>query len=60
MTPAFKMGDKVRLNSGGPLMTVQKNPDVNGWVEVTWFGHGDHPLHAAFPEACLNLVSDDA
>lgn len=35
--PQFKEGDVVKLNSGGPLMTV--SAVTNDGVEVHWFNH---------------------
>ncbi len=54
----LKIGDVVRLKSGGPAMTVITKPDVDGEVECTWFvgadattSHGD-----CFPAAALALT----
>ena len=47
---AFKVGDKVQLQSGGPAMTVI---EVNGSdVTCTWFA-GQEPRVNAYPSAAL-------
>jgi uncharacterized protein YodC (DUF2158 family) len=33
----FKIGDVVRLRSGGPAMTVKTEDDGDGQVECQWF-----------------------
>lgn len=50
----FKVGDVVRLNSGGPFMTVTYIDEEDGKVYVEWFGSDtERPLSANFPSAAL-------
>lgn len=58
-TPMFKRGDIVRLNSGGPPMTVQETLCVGGEsVVCRWFTDaGTEPLACCFFEECLTLVT---
>jgi uncharacterized protein YodC (DUF2158 family) len=43
MAKKFKLGDVVRFNSGGPLMTVTDLTEEDGKIiaECTWFGVED-------------------
>jgi uncharacterized protein YodC (DUF2158 family) len=47
---AFKVGDKVKLKSGGPVMTVESIS--NGNVTCVWFA-GSDAKYQAFPPATL-------
>ena len=42
--PVIKVGDTVRLKSGGPLMAVDKVQDLSGILSAscTWFNLGSH------------------
>jgi uncharacterized protein YodC (DUF2158 family) len=51
----FKIGDVVRLKSGGPAMTVTATPDVR--VRCSWFSGADEK-HAYFPAAAVEPVAD--
>lgn len=42
----FKQGDTVRLNSGGPVMTVQSVEQEN--ISVTWFDNKGHQKKGVF------------
>jgi len=37
----FKVGDVVRLKSGGPLMTVHESRELSDYLEVVWSGGSD-------------------
>jgi uncharacterized protein YodC (DUF2158 family) len=52
----FKAGDLVRLNSGGPLMTVLRS--AGGYLECGWFDE-DHRNYseAAFTPESLTSVT---
>lgn len=55
------IGDVVKLNSGGPDMTViDTNPnDVIDKIDVAWFGgDGDRLTYQSFPEAALSKVPE--
>lgn len=55
MSEAFKVGDVVRLKSGGPRMTVTNaGDDMSGrpFVECAWF-EGTTALNGAFPPLAL-------
>ena len=55
---AFKVGDIVKLKSGGPLMTVTNpNGTVNGVAVVScaWFDHAK-PCANLFPPDSLEIV----
>ena len=50
----FQPGDRVRLRSGGPVMTVVSAP--RGDVKCFWFGTGDVLHEQNFPAVTLALV----
>jgi uncharacterized protein YodC (DUF2158 family) len=50
----LEAGDKVRLKSGGPIMTVQVAPDHMAYC--VWFV-GDKTHHGTFAQDTLNLVA---
>lgn len=55
---AFKVGDVVKLKSGGPAMTVTgEGSDMNGnpRVNCTWFGKDDLEQNGAFPANALEI-----
>lgn len=54
----FKVGDLVRLNSGGPVMIVIGQHGTTRQVLVSW-QHGGARQDSAFPEACLTPVIDE-
>lgn len=45
-TSPYQTGDLVRLNSGGPLMTVLESKMQE--VTCVWFDHKDHSTTATF------------
>ena len=46
----FKVGDVVKVKSGGPEMTITELDDVN--ASCSWSDHGDF-RSSSFPLACL-------
>lgn len=53
----FSVGDTVRLNSGGPLMTVKVEPHENVIYPVyvcQWFGDNDCLHEGSFPPASIH------
>ena len=52
----MKVGDTVRLKSGGPLMTVSSLLESNE-IMCTWF-NGDELKSAAFPIDTVEVESD--
>jgi uncharacterized protein YodC (DUF2158 family) len=48
----FKVGDIVRLKSGGPAMTVQGEA-TNGDVSCVWFAHAEALRSNTFPPLTL-------
>ncbi|MBK5646663.1 MAG: DUF2158 domain-containing protein [Acinetobacter sp.] len=62
MEQNFKIGDKVQLNSGGPVMTVNVvDPDSYGraqtdMVQCVWFDKNDVPVYREFVKATLAIV----
>jgi uncharacterized protein YodC (DUF2158 family) len=50
MADTLKLGDTVRLRSGGPLMTIAARAD-HGW-QTFWF-HDAELKNDVFPEATL-------
>ena len=51
---SFKVGDVVKLKSGGPKMTVETEAS-EGWVSCRWF-RADAYATDSFHEATLNTV----
>lgn len=55
----FKIGDVVRLKSGGPKMTVVATRDGGAVVTVAWFPLMDQKPHEYhFAIAALDAVTD--
>ena len=52
----FKVGDQVKLNSGGPVLTVEKAEA--GKVVCQWFD-GKKARKAEFPTCCVHQVEGD-
>ena len=55
--PKYKIGDKVKLNSGGPVMSVQslstnRNDEFTGTYKCQWFA-GKKLDNGLFPEESL-------
>jgi uncharacterized protein YodC (DUF2158 family) len=55
MDNEFKPGRKVRLNSGGPLMTLALKNSTTGYWSVEWFDKNDQPQRGAYLESSLTL-----
>ncbi len=53
---SLKIGDKVRLKSGGPEMTVNQLDSVGMGVECVWFD-GAKRSNAFFSESTLEPVA---
>ncbi len=58
----LKAGDVVKLNSGGPIMTVIRRGNFAGnreedTVRCVWFQEGK-PQHEDFPDVCLTKTSN--
>lgn len=49
----IKVGDTVRLNSGGPVMTIQRQDYVH--AECVWFDNEYRVKTAVFPLGTLTL-----
>lgn len=53
--PPLGIGDRVRLNTGGPISTVV-DIDMDGGVVVSWRA-SDRAIHEiAFPAVCFSRV----
>jgi uncharacterized protein YodC (DUF2158 family) len=52
--PPFKIGDKVRLKSGGPPMTV--TACIDGQIEVQWFDGESRANQCIYPPAALRKM----
>jgi len=52
-----KLGDVVRLKSGGPKMTVTGNTTKDIWC--AWFTEKGEPVRVAFPEEALQPVKEE-
>ncbi|NHZ93533.1 DUF2158 domain-containing protein [Massilia sp. CCM 8733] len=50
--PTFQVGDKVVLNSGGPVMTVTSLVGYDGNLVCEW-ANGEETDHSCFPPAVL-------
>jgi uncharacterized protein YodC (DUF2158 family) len=58
MSHRFKVGDIVKLKSGGPVMTVTSIvPGERGLVRTSWFA-GSKNERDAFPTDALVLIED--
>lgn len=57
MAHEFKVGDKVTLKSGGPIMTVKGWMNINETYGVVWFD-GKDTKRDSFPAAALKLSND--
>ena len=61
----LKVGDVVRLKSGGPLMTVSghNNGALNDYIGCIWFETGADMVHVlrvdCFPPTCLDVYEPD-
>ena len=56
----FKVGDIVKLKSGGPEMTVQKIPERSSHsYRCQWFA-GKKLEAGVFPEGSLEIVTPDS
>jgi uncharacterized protein YodC (DUF2158 family) len=58
--PPLKIGDVVRLKSGGPWMTIESEPEHETLIECVWFGNSDGPDPACreFPWEALEVRND--
>lgn len=52
----FHPGDRVRLKSGGPLMTVRSVSAAGQDVDCVWFGTDHAPYEGTFPAFMLMKV----
>ena len=52
----LKVGDIVRLNSGGPLMTVTETSNDRSSTDVAWFEADEFQSTNMLPEKCLVFV----
>ena len=57
--PAMKIGAQVRLNSGGPIMTVV-GIDAAGQIECEWKRRDGTRNSGTFPVACLASLDTPA
>jgi uncharacterized protein YodC (DUF2158 family) len=57
MSNGIKVGDTVRLKSGGPRMTVARVEEWNGAMRAwcQWFGAGDKKEADYFPVTSLQI-----
>lgn len=55
----MKVGDIVRLRSGGPRMTVEKEGAKGFWTCVWWDPAKSEYKRDGFPEALLEEWKDD-
>jgi len=57
----MRVGDKVRLKAGGPLMTVEAVKQTAGGIQVhcVWFDHDHDEKRAQYPEAELEVVRSE-
>jgi uncharacterized protein YodC (DUF2158 family) len=61
MATKFKVGDTVRLKSGGPLMTVSSlTTDFDGHpvVKTTWFDKDDRECSGSYLKDMLTADAD--
>ncbi len=57
MTDTPKVGEKVTLKSGGPVMTVAQVGFADSGVRCVWFVDGDKQQEGFFPAAALEAAS---
>lgn len=58
----FKIGDRVQLMSGGPIMTVtklSKDSDGNPQATCTWFDTSDNAKTGHYPTDALKLYTGE-
>ena len=54
----FKVGDRVMLRSGGPVMTVSSAQHEDA-LECTWFNEKKEVARASFAGPMLRAIPDD-
>ena len=52
MSNSFNVGDRVQLNSGGPIMTVEEVDDPD-FISCIWFNDKGEVQRQGFPPAVL-------
>lgn len=55
----IEVGMTVRLHSGGPILTVNAQPDEAGYVTCVWFDNDKHVESYAFHMSSLELANTD-
>jgi uncharacterized protein YodC (DUF2158 family) len=61
MASEIKVGEVVRLKSGGPMMTVKKVEQFNSVMSANcdWF-EGSEPKYGMFPVTSLKVVEEES
>lgn len=60
--PDLKIGDVVKLKSGGPKMTITllvSNPEEDESLDCCWFGKKDELHSNNFPKDAVELFVDE-
>jgi uncharacterized protein YodC (DUF2158 family) len=59
VTAKYRIGARVRLNVGGPIMAIEEHNEPKNRIECMWFA-GKRLHRGHFPPEALELLPEDA